>query len=554
MKKFLLSGLIIVAVCLLPVVPGNLYAQNLKKIPSEKPRLIVTIVIDQLRYDYIYRFWDKFTEGGIKKLVQEGTFCKNAEYNYLLNETSVGHATLSTGSYPSHHGIIADNWYVSLRDEIVYCVGDNRVSAVGGSDESGRFSPANLLASTIGDELQLSNNFKSKVIGIALDNEAAILSAGHSADYAFWYDTQTGTWITSTWYTDSLPGWVNRFNDKKLPNIYLDRTWETMLPLASYTENWPDTNDLEPGFNGRNYFPYDLNKLSRVNRNARDYEFLKYTPFGNVLTEDFAIAAIMNNSLGMDEFTDILTIGFSANEYIGRKFGSHSVEMEDAILRLDSQIAHFLSFIDTYIGKENTLVIFTADHGLTYYPGYLSSHRIPSGEFNPKSAMYLLSSYLNIVYGKGNWLRYYYAQQLYLNHELIEDSKIDLEEIQNRAARFMIQFEGVSNAITSTTLQTSTFYEGVFRKIQNGFHQKRSGDVIINLSPGWVEKDDPSASYHSSYIADNHVPLIWYGWKIKRSTINRPVNMIDVVPTLSSFLDISRPNASTGEIILELVE
>jgi predicted AlkP superfamily pyrophosphatase or phosphodiesterase len=543
-----------VTILLLPGSFVNLSAQNHKKIPSEKPKLIVIMVIDQLRYDYIYRFWDKFVDNGIKKMVQEGTFCKNAEYNYLLNETSVGHATLSTGSYPSHHGIIADQWYVSLRDEIVYCVSDDRVSTVGGSYESGRYSPANLLSSTIGDELKLSNNFRSRVMGIALDNNAAILSAGHSADYAFWYDPGTGKWITSSWYTDSLPDWVNEFNDKKLPDTYLDRTWETMLPLETYTEHWPDTNILERGFGGRSFFPYNLNSLSLVSRNTRNYEILKSTPFGNMLTKDFAIAAILNDSLGQDEYTDIIAIGFSANEYIGRRFGSNSVEMEDAVLRLDSEIAHFLDFLDEYIGKENTLVILTADHGLTYHPGYLDLHRIPSGEFNYKSAVSLLASYMNIIYGKGDWVKYYYAQQLYLNHELIEDSQIDLEEIQNRVERFMVQFEGVSNATTSVTLQTTSFSDGIFRKIQNGFHQKRSGDVIISLAPGWVEKDDPASSYHSSYIADNHVPLVWYGWKIKRSSINRPVNMIDVVPTISSFLEISRPNASTGEIILELVE
>jgi hypothetical protein len=433
-------------------------------------------------------------------------------------------------------------------------VGDDKVSTVGGSYESGRFSPANLLASTIGDELKLSDNFRSKVIGIALDNHAAILSAGHSADYAFWYDTESGNWITSSWYADSLPGWVNEFNAKKLPDTYLHRSWETLLPIASYTESWSDTNALEQGFKGRNCFPYDLNSLSLAGKKKRNYEVLKSTPFGNVLTADFAIAAIINDSLGKDDYTDMITVGFSATEYIGRMFGANSVEMEDAVLRLDHEIAHFLEFLDEFVGKENTLVIFTADHGLTYPPGYLEANRIPSGEFNHRSAVSLLASYLNIVYGKGNWVRYYYAQQLYLNHELIEDSQISLEEIQDRVARFLVQFEGVSNATTSTTLQTTSFSDGVFRKIQNGFHQKRSGDVIINLAPGWVEKDDPGSSYHSSYLADNHVPLLWYGWRIKRSVISRPVNMIDVAPTISGFLDISRPNASTGAIIQELVE
>ncbi len=532
----------------------NLLGQNHKSLPPEKPKLIVTIVIDQFRYDYIYKFWDKLDENGLKKMVQEGSFCKNAQYNYLLNETSVGHATISTGAYPSHHGIISNNWYVSLKDEIINCVMDEGMRTVGGSYEAGRASPAQLLASTLGDELKLSNNFKSKVAGIAIDNSAAILSSGHTADYAYWYDDVSGNWVSSTYYMDSLPVWVDDFNAKKLPDTYLERTWETLYPLDTYTESWGDTSTYESGFNGRNYFPYDLNTLSLVRRGERNYGLLKSTPWGNVYTKDFAIACIVNDSLGYDEFTDMLTIGFSANEHIGKRFGSNSVEMQDAVLRLDAEIAHFLSFLDDYLGEENTLVILTADHGLTYNPEYLTEHRIPSGEFAYMSAISLLGSYMNIIYEKGNWIKHYYAQQLYLNRELIEDSQIPLQEIQDRVAQFLIQFEGVSNATTSYILQTTSFTDGVFRKMQNGFHQKRSGDVIISLSPGWTEKPEEGASYHSSYIADNHVPLIWYGWKIKRSSISRPVNMIDIVPTLSYFLDISRPNASQGDIILELVE
>ena len=532
----------------------SLYSQNHKNLPSEKPKLIVTIVIDQFRYDYIYKFWDKLDENGLKKMVQEGSFCRNAQYNYLLNETSVGHATISTGAYPSHHGIISNNWYVSLKDEVINCVADEQQRTVGGSYEAGRASPSQLLASTLGDELKLSNNFKSKVAGIALDKSAAILSAGHTADYAYWYDDVSGNWVSSTYYMDSLPVWVEEFNAKKLIDTYLDRTWEPLYPLGSYTESWGDTSALEKGLKGRSCFPYDLDALSTVRRGERDYSLLRSTPWGNVYTKDFAIACIVNDSLGYDEYTDMLTIGFSANENIGKLFGSNSVEMQDVVLRLDKEIAHLLAFLDDYVGEENTLLILTADHGLTYNPEYLTRHRIPAGEFAYMSAISLLGSYMNIVYGKGNWIKHYYAQQLYLNRELIEDSEIPLQEVQDRVAQFLVQFEGVSNATTAYTLMTTSFTEGIFRKIQNGFHQKRSGDVIISLAPGWTEKADDRSSYHSSYIADNHVPLIWYGWKIRRSTISRPVNMIDIVPTLSYFLDISRPNASQGEIILELVE
>lgn len=530
----------------------GLQAQTRSRIPSEKPKLIVTMVVDQMRYDFIHRYWEKFGDEGIKKLVGSGTFCKNASYNYLINETAVGHSTISTGALPAHHGIISNNWYNSLRDDVVYCVHDDQVQTVGGSFEAGPFSPRNMLASTIGDEINLASNFRSKIMGIALDNNAAILSAGHSADLAFWYDAETANWVSSSYYVDSLPRWVRDFNAMMLPESYLARSWETLLPLVEYTESGSDTSEFEIGIGGRSVFPYDLDRISTRKRKERDYGLLKYTPWGNVLTRDFATAAIINEELGLDEYTDYLAIGFSASEYIGRCFGSNSVEVQDAMLRLDQEIAHFLEFLDQHVGIHNTLVILTSDHGLAYFPDYLSAHDIPSGDFNPGSSLSLLGSYLNAIYGKGDWVRYYYGQQIYLNHELIETSGISYQEIQERAAQFLIQFEGVSNAITSYTLQNSDFSEGIFHKMQNGFHQKRSGDVIINLAPGWIEKMNGD-SYHSSYLGDNHVPLVWYGWRIKRSSLTRPVNMIDIAPTISYFLDIARPNVSTGEIILELV-
>jgi predicted AlkP superfamily pyrophosphatase or phosphodiesterase len=532
----------------------QIFSQNQPRIPSEKPRLIVGIVIDQMRYDYIHRYWDKLSEDGIRKLVISGTFCKNASYDYLINETAAGYTTITTGAFPSQHGIISNSWYNNLQEQVVYCVEDEQVYTVGGSYESGRFSPSRLLASTIGDEIRLASNFKSKVLGIALNNAAAILSAGHTANAAYWYDDVTGNWISSTYYMDSLPTWVQDFNAKGIADTYLSSSWETLLPIEEYTESMPDTNEFETGFGGRSVFPYDLDMISTPRRKERDYSILRSTPFGNVLTRDFATAAIISEELGQDDHTDYLLVGFSSNEYIGKLFGSNSVEMQDAMLRLDRELAHFLNFLDNYIGIENTLVFFTSDHGLAHMPAYLNSHKIPAGDFNPFSSLSLLGSYLNAIYGKGDWVKFYYAQQIYLNHELIEGSGISYQEIQDRAAQFLIQFEGVSNAITSYSFQNSNFSEGIFSRMQNGFHQKRSGDVIINLSPGWVENVTESTSYHSSYLGDSHVPLIFYGWKIKRATLNRPVKMTEIAPTISYFLEISRPNVSTGDIILEIVQ
>ena len=323
-----------------------------QKIPSQKPRLVVGITISGMRYDYLSVYWDKFGEEGIKRLVMSGTFCKNASYDYLINQTAVGHATIATGALPSHHGIISNNWYNSLQDEIVYCVADDKTRTVGGNFESGQFSPRQMLASTIGDEIRLSSNFRSKVIGIALDNSAAILSAGHSANYSFWYDNLSGHWITSSYYTDSLPDWVKEFNDKNLAESYLDRTWETLLPLEEYKESDSDTSEFETGIEGRSVFPYDLEKISRPKRRQRNFRILKYTPYGNVFTRDFATAAVINEEMGQDEYTDYLAIGFTANEYIGKFFGSSSVEMQDAMLRLDLELAHFMNFIDDQVGVD----------------------------------------------------------------------------------------------------------------------------------------------------------------------------------------------------------
>jgi hypothetical protein len=550
MKKSNISTLL-ASICLMPAIVT--YSQEYKNIPPEKPKLIVGIVIDQMRYDFIYRFWNKYGDGGFKKMVREGTLCKNASFNYLINETAVGYATISSGTLPSDHGIIANNWYMSLQDKVINCVEDARYKTVGGSAEAGRCSPSKMLVSTIGDELKLSNGLRSKVIGIALDNDAAILSAGHSADYAFWYDTGTGNWVTSNFYADSLPTWVNDFNKKEIARLYLQWVWEPVLPLDQYTESLPDLNMYEKGFNGKCVFPYDLRKMSLSRNNQVNYELIKSTPFGNSFTKDLAIAAIAGENLGKDEYTDILTVGFSANEYIARTFSVNSMEIEDAMIRLDKELEHFFTFIDDFVGSDNVLIYLTSDHGISYTSDFLNDQRIPSGEFNPNLALTLLGSYLRIIYGEGDWVKYYWSQNIYLNHELIEDARIPLDEFENRVAMFLLQFEGISNAITSYTLQTTSFQDGIFRKIQNGFNQKRSGDIIINLAPGWTEKNNNSTVYSSSSPGDAHVPLLWYGWKIGRTTITHPVSMTDIAPTLAFFLNISWPNASTGEPIIEII-
>jgi predicted AlkP superfamily pyrophosphatase or phosphodiesterase len=547
---------ILILFTLLIVNHNIIFSQNIAQIPSEKPKLVIGIIIDQMRYDYIFRFWDKYQNNGFKRLINEGSFCKNANFNYLFTHSNTGFATISTGANPSAHGIISDQWYVQLPDKTIHCTRDAGAACIGGSneDDSQKHSPANLLASTLGDEIKLATYKMSKVIAVSLDPSASILSAGHIADAAYWFDPAAGNFVTSSVYLKDLPQWVIDFNNKRFADTYLTEKWQKLLADSLYFESLPDNNRYEEGLRGNKVFPYDLNVMSMKTDGRRDYSLLRFTPFGNNITKDFAISAIVEEKLGKDEYTDYLCIDFSSTEYISQTFGLNSIEMEDAYLRLDKEIEHFLNFLDGYIGKGNILVFLTSNHGAAYSPKFMTDLGVPSGYFNQGQAMVLLKSYLNVVYGQGDWVKYYSDQQLFLNHTLIQDSKLSLEHFQDDVAQFLIQFSGVTNVVTSTMLQRTNFSEGIFRKFQNSFHQKRSGDIIINLEPGWTEYNDASTDHNSGYTYDTHVPLIFYGWKITRQTIYDPVDMTDIAPSIALFLDIAYPNACQGKPIIQLVK
>lgn len=531
-----------------------LKSQDNKQIPAEQPKLIVGIVISQMRFDYLNRFWDKLDDKGIKRMIERGTNCKNTSFNYLFSQEGVGHATIFTGSTPSNHGIVAKEWYLYLQDKVIRNTEDNSRKAVGGSFESGKNSPQHLMSTTFTDELRLSYNFKPKVISISLDASPAILSGGHTANCAYWFDASVGNFTTSSYYTDTLPQWVSAFNSKRLADIYLEREWQTLLPIADYTESLPDKNKYETGYNGKTTFPYNLKELSGASKKKKDYEIIVKTTFGDNLLKDFALNAIIDEGLGKGMYTDVLIVSFTSLEYIGNLFGPNSVEVQDAILRLDKEIAHFLDFIEQNVGKENSLVFLTADHGVAHVPSYLNDMKIPVGYFNYTGALSLLKSAVNNTYGRGDWIKAYHSQQIYLNRTLIEDSKYSLEEFQGYVAQFMIQFSGVANTITASTLQTTNFTSGIFQKIQNSYNQKNSGDVIINLKPGWVEKTEGTTNHNSSYAYDTRIPLIWYGWKVGRKTVSRPIDIVDIAPTISYFLNITYPNACTGKPVFELIE
>jgi hypothetical protein len=343
---------------------------------------------------------------------------------------------------------------------------------------------------------------------------------------------------------------VNDFNAKRFPDTYMQETWTPILPISQYTESLPDDNKYEEGYKNSVVFPYVLQDICKIYKKREEYSILNATPFGDNLVKDFAIQAIVNENLGADNNTDVLFLNFTSLEQIGNMFGPLSVEVEDAVLRLDKELAHFLSFLDGSVGMENTLILFTSEHGIAYKPEYLEAHKIPSGYFNSASAIGLLSSYLNNIYGKGDWIKEYHAQQIYLNRSLIESAKLSLSSVEENVANLMLQFQGVQNTITSSALTSTSYVDGVFSKFQNGFNQKRSGDVIINLTNGYMEKEGKNLV---SFGNDSRVPLIWYGWKIGRKSITNPVDLTDIAPTLSVLLEISYPNSASGVPIGEII-
>lgn len=533
---------------------AHLFAQTTIKptSPQPKPKLVVGIVIDQMRYDYIYRFWNKFGNDGFKRLVNEGFFCRNTNYNYVPTYTGPGHASIYTGTTPMVHGIIANDWYDKTTGKNLYCVEDHTTVGVGTTANEGKRSPVNMLTTTITDELRISSNMKSKVIGVALKDRSAILPAGHAANAAYWYDGSIGSFISSVYYMKELPQWVQEFNKKELAQKYLSQPWNTLLPVEQYTESVADDNKYEFIAKGETkpVFPHNLPELMKANGGLN---IIRSTPFGNSLTKDFAIATIKGENLGKSETTDFLAVSFSSPDYIGHTYGPNSVEQEDNYIRLDKDLAELLAFIDTQVGKNNALVFLTADHAAPEVPNYLKDLKIPAGYMNEKKMADTLKKFLLRTYGDTLVLSFS-NQQVFLNHQAAEAKKLDLQQIEDAIAEFVQPMTGVAEVITAHALNNASFTEGSRYLMQKGFNSKRSGDVLINYQPGWMDYMPVGTTHGSPYSYDTHVPLIFYGWNIKPGSSSEQIYITDIAATLAMLLNIQFPNGCTGKPISFLVK
>ncbi|GAB3541814.1 alkaline phosphatase family protein [Pontibacter brevis] len=518
-----------------------------------KPKLVVGIVVDQMRYDYLYRYWDKYGNSGIKKLVTQGFNFKNNQYSYVPTYTGPGHASVYTGSVPAINGIIGNNWYNRQQNKMVYCVEDETVNTVGSASTAGKMSPANLLTTTITDELRLATNMGSKVIGVALKDRGAILPAGHLGNTAYWFDSPSGNWITSTFYRNDLPQWAQEFNNQKYPDKHLSQPWNTLLPIEQYTESTADNMPWEEALPGEQepVFPHNIPAIRE-----KDYELLRSIPAGNTITKDFALAALRGENLGKGTYTDFLAISFSTIDYIGHKFGPNSVEAQDALLRLDSELAELIQEIEDEVGKGEVLFFLTSDHGAAQVPAFLQTMNIPSGVATSGTIRDSTEAYLDKMYGNGAWVERYTNQQVYLNRKLIDSKKLDIADVQQRVANYIMRFEAVMRAVPATVLQGTSWNQGMMARVENGYNAQRSGDVIVLLQPGWFEGyGNGKGTTHGSYSNyDTHVPLIWYGWNVKPGESTAPTEIADIAPTIAQWLYIQEPNGSVGRPLQEYMK
>ncbi len=522
-------------------------SQNVPEYSNSTPRLVVGIVVDQMRYDYLERFKDKYSDGGFKRLMRDGFNCKNTHFNYIPTYTAVGHTSIYTGTTPSMHGIIGNDWYDKVKKKSIYCVDDDRYTTIGGK-KGGKKSPYRLQSTTITDQLKLIVKDEGKVIGISLKDRAAILPAGHNADAAYWFKgKEKAKFISSSFYMDELPKWVKTFNKSGIAKELLSN-WSTLYPINTYTESIQDNNDFERAFLGEEkpIFPHNLLEIQDQNGN---YDLLKASPSGNTLLERFAEATIIGEKLGKDTVSDFLVMSFSSTDYIGHMFGPDSKEIEDAYIRLDLEIERFLKFLDKEVGTGNYSLFLTADHAVMPIPNYLKSQKINAGYFDRKEFKKYMNSITLKYFGADNLIENISNFQIFLDIDKIEALNLDYNKITQMLKNKAILFEGVYKTVTAETLQTTFFDGGVLGALQKGYNQKYSGDIMIIPMPAYLYKKMKGTSHGTAYNFDTHVPLLFYGFGFPKGATNKHIPIVDIAPTVSNILRIEFPSAASGTII-----
>ena len=515
-----------------------------------RPKLVVGLMIDQMRWDYIYRFYDRYSANGFKRILREGFSCENTFIPYAQTVTAAGHTCVYTGSVPAIHGIMGNEWYDKKLGKMVYCTDDDSVKTIGGDPRSEPMSPKNLWTTTMCDELRLATNFQSKVIAVAIKDRGGILPGGHSANAAYWYDGLSGNWVTSTYYMQQLPSWTVNFNNRKLPDSFYAKDWNTLYPINTYKQSDKDNVDYEGKFFHEKapVFPHDLK--SRI---GKDYGLIRATPYGNTFTLDFARTALKAESLGKDAITDFLAVSLSSTDYAGHQFGPNSIEVEDIYLRLDKDIADFLAFLDKEVGKGQYLFFLTADHAVAHNPYFLDTNKIPARTLNTTSTIELSRKVeekfkvKQIVKASGNY-------HLYLNDSAINAAGASKADIKKFMIDSINALPEVLLAVDAEKISQANLPAEVKEMFIKGYNTKLGGDIIVILKAALFYGGRTGTTHGTWYPYDSHIPLLWMGWGIKSGKLNREVHMTDIAPTVAALLHIQMPNGSIGDVITEVMK
>lgn len=553
------------------VVAAEPSAQEMSRAARKRPRLVLLIVVDQFRYDYLERFNDLFVPNGLKRLMRDGASWTEANYDHMPTYTAPGHATLMTGAWPAETGIVGNDWPDRDSGRFVSSVTDTSATVLGGPEGEVAASPRRLMASTLGDELRLQTNDRSKVIGISVKDRSAILPAGRHANAAYWFNQRNGRMVSSNYYFNQLPAWVQTFNDARPADKYYGARWERLLPESEYLKRagmdspiWENIGSVNGDTNA---FPHTITGGASA-PGTNFYLALDFSPFSNDLILSFTQEAITKERLGEDEDVDVLAVSFSANDYVGHRYGPYSQEAMDITLRVDRTIGALLDFVNARVGLQNTLVAFTADHGVAPIPEHANALGLPGGRVKGEDVLRAMRLGISARYNPKNiqpdptadYVQKFgdrdgfYNGNLYFNPIALKRDGINNEELERTACEAAMTVPGISRCLTRTQLQSGAIspQDPLARRVLHGFYPRRSGDVVVIYEAfKYLDSGFITATHGSPYSYDTHVPLIIMGAGMMPGQYMQDATPADIAPTLASILGVQSPSNAVGRILIE---